>query len=214
MENSKLVAEILVGIKAVKFRLDPPFTYKSGIKSPVYTDCRLLMSYPTERQVVVDALADVIAEELRVESIARLGGTATAGIPHTAWVAQQLELPMLYVRPKQKDHGTESKVEGVLNKGDRVVVIEDLVSTGGSCLDTVNVIREAGGIVDDVVSIYTYRMPEAEEAFKNANVKLHPLTDFQATIDAAQKAGHLKQDEASIARLWQRDPHTWDSTKK
>ena len=196
-EIQKLIAKDLLSIKAVFFRPDQPFTWASGIKSPVYCDNRLTLTAPQVRLDVENSLAKVIAKEY--PDVEVLMGTSTAGIAHAAITAHIMGLPMGYVRSGAKDHGRQNQIEGRLEKGQKVVVVEDLISTGGSCIEVVNVLREAGAEVLGIVSIFTYGMKKGLERLKDANVKNVSLTNFDVIAQIAADENYIKQED--VARL-------------
>ena len=193
----KLIAKDLLAIKAVFFRPDEPFTWASGIKSPVYCDNRLTLTAPGVRLDVENALADTIKEYYPQAEV--LMGTSTAGIAHAAITAHILGLPMGYVRSGAKDHGRQNRIEGRLDAGQKVVVVEDLISTGGSVIEVVDALREAGAEVLGVVSIFTYGMQKGIERLKEAKVVNHSLTDFDAVAMTAAEEGYI--DAADVQRL-------------
>ena len=193
------IAKDLLSIKAVFFRPDEPFTWASGIKSPVYCDNRLTLAYPEVRTHVEEALAKTV-KEFYPEAEA-LMGTSTAGIAHAAITAQIMGLPMGYVRSGAKDHGRKNQIEGKLEKGQKVVVVEDLISTGGSVLDVVKVLRAAGAEVLGVVSIFTYGMKKGLERLAAANVKNVSLTNFDVIAAVAAEQNYIKQED--VVRLIQ-----------
>ena len=197
METAKIVAENLLKIKAVFLRPNEPFTWASGIKSPIYCDNRLILTAPEARDVVEKAIADTVKREY--PEAEALFGTSTAGIAHAAIAGHILGMPMGYVRGSNKDHGRNNKIEGKLDKGTKVVVIEDLISTGGSCIDVVEALREAGAEVLGIVSIYTYGMKKGLERLKEANVKNVSLTDLDTVIEVASKTGYI--EESDVIRL-------------
>lgn len=196
-ETAKKVAECLLKIKAVFLRPDEPFTWASGIKSPIYCDNRLILTSVEERNTVEQAIADTVKKEY--PQAEALFGTSTAGIAHAAIAGHILGIPMGYVRGSSKDHGRNNRIEGRLEKGQKVVVIEDLISTGGSCIDVVDALREAGAEVLGIVSIYTYGMKKGLEKLKEANVKNISLTDFDTVIEVAAETGYIQ--EKDVARL-------------
>lgn len=205
------VAKILLSIKAVKLNPKEPFRYASGILSPIYTDCRMLISYPKERKEVVSYFVDSIkSSQAKAEVIA---GTATAGIPHAAWVADALNLPMIYVRSKPKDHGTGSLVEGVLEKEQEAIIIEDLISTGGSSAKTVQAIRDDGGKASHIFAITTYGMQKADETFSQNMITLTTLTDFPTIVSVASEEGYIKPEEKEMILEWAKDPSGWAKTQ-
>lgn len=200
MENlERRIAEGLLSIRAVFFRPDEPFIWASGIKSPVYCDNRLILTAPAVRTAVETALMQVVREEYPQVEV--LMGTSTAGIAHAAIVAQMMNLPMGYVRASGKDHGRKNQIEGKLEPGQKVVVIEDLISTGGSVLDVVSVLREAGAEVLGVASIFTYGMQKGLDRLAAANVKNHSLTNFDVIADVAAKQNYIHPND--VARLIQ-----------
>ena len=196
-ERKEQVAKGLLSIQAVFFRPEEPFIWASGIKSPVYTDNRLILTAPAVRNMVEQAIADTVREVY--PDCEALMGTSTAGIAHAAIAGHILGLPMGYVRSGSKDHGRQNQIEGKLEKGEKVVVVEDLISTGGSVIEVVNVLREAGAEVLGIVSIFTYGMKKGLERLAAANVKNVSLTDFD-TIAAVAAREHYIRDE-DIARL-------------
>lgn len=196
-DMQKLIAKDLLKIKAVFFRPDEPFTWASGIKSPVYCDNRLTLTAPEVRTDVETGLAKLIKENY--PDVEVLMGTSTAGIAHAAITAHLMELPMGYVRSGAKDHGRQNQIEGRLNKGQKVVVVEDLISTGGSVIEVVNVLREAGANVLGIVSIFTYGMKKGLDRLEAANVKNISLTNFDAIAEIAAEEGYIKPED--IKRL-------------
>ncbi|RMF06002.1 orotate phosphoribosyltransferase [Candidatus Woesearchaeota archaeon] len=208
-ENStaQKVAKLLLSIKAVTLNMEEPYRYASGILSPIYCDNRLIMSYPEIREKVIDSFLSVITEkELEFDVVA---GTATAGIPHAAWVADRLKKPMIYVRSSAKDHGKKNLIEGKLENGQKVLLIEDLVSTGGSSISAVKAIKESGGDVVACLAIFTYGMEKAEKAFKEENCPLFTLSNFNTLINTAVEENYLSPEQAEKAVHWNRDPQGW-----
>ena len=197
MELKNLIAKDLLKIKAVFFRPEEPFTWASGIKSPVYCDNRLTLTAPDVRTDVENGLATLIKENY--PDVEVLMGTSTAGIAHAAITGHILGLPMGYVRSGAKDHGRQNRIEGRLEKGQKVVVVEDLISTGGSVIEVVNALREAGAEVLGIVSIFTYGMKKGLERLSDANVKNVSLTDFDCIAEVAAQEGYIKPDD--IKRL-------------
>lgn len=197
MELKNLIAKDLLKIKAVFFRPEEPFTWASGIKSPVYCDNRLTLTAPEVRTDVENGLATLIKENYPDAEV--LMGTSTAGIAHAAITAHLLSMPMGYVRSGAKDHGRQNQIEGKLEKGQKVVVVEDLISTGGSVIEVVNVLREAGADVLGVVSIFTYGMQKGLDRLKEADVKNISLTNFDCIAEVAAEEGYIKPED--IKRL-------------
>ncbi|MFH1424905.1 MAG: orotate phosphoribosyltransferase [archaeon] len=205
--TKKEIAEILLKIKAVTLNVKEPYTYASGIRSPIYTDNRLLMSHVPERRRIVEIMQEALKEKgIDFDVIA---GTATAGIPHAAWLSELENSPMIYVRGKQKEHGKQNKVEGNLETGQTVIVVEDLISTGGSSIETVEAIRSAGGIVENVLVIFTYDMKKAKDAFEKAKCNVIALCDFGSMIEEAAERKYITEKEAEIAKEWNKDPENW-----
>ena len=204
MEIAKKVAGNLLKIKAVFLRPDEPFTWTSGIKSPIYCDNRLILTSPEARNVVENAIAETVKREY--PDAEALFGTSTAGIAHAAIAGHILGMPMGYVRSSSKDHGRNNKIEGKLEKGTKVVVIEDLISTGGSVIDVVDSLREAGAEVLGIVSIYTYGMKKGLERLKEANVKNVSLTDFDTTISVAVEIGYIKPEDEKRLKAFRDNP--------
>ncbi|MBQ8057185.1 MAG: orotate phosphoribosyltransferase [Ruminococcus sp.] len=189
----KLIAKDLLKIKAVFFRPEEPFTWASGIKSPVYCDNRLTLSAPEVRNDVENGLATLIKEHYPEAEV--LMGTSTAGIAHAAITAHLMDMPMGYVRSGAKDHGRQNQIEGKLEKGQKVVVVEDLISTGGSVLEVVNVLRDAGAEVLGIVSIFTYGMKKGLERLAAADVKNVSLTNFDVIAEVAAEEGYIKNED-------------------
>lgn len=212
MEIAKKVAENLLKIKAVFLRPDEPFTWASGIKSPIYCDNRLILTAPEARDVVENAIAETVKKEY--PEAEALFGTSTAGIAHAAIAGHILGMPMGYVRGSNKDHGRNNKIEGKLEAGTKVVVIEDLISTGGSCIDVVEALREAGAIVLGIVSIYTYGMKKGIERLKEANVKNVSLTNFDTVVEVAAKTGYIKENDVERLIAFRNNPSDESWIKK
>lgn len=193
----RLIAKDLLSIKAVFFRPEEPFTWASGIKSPVYCDNRLTLTAPAVRNDIENGLAKLVKEHFPEAEV--LMGTSTAGIAHAAIVGHILDMPMGYVRSGNKDHGRKNRIEGKLNEGQKVVVVEDLISTGGSVIDVVDALREAKAEVLGVVSIFTYGMEKGLKRLEEANVKNISLTNFDVIAEVAAEEGYIKDED--IARL-------------
>lgn len=201
--EKKIAAELLK-IKAVFLRPDEPFTWASGIKSPIYCDNRLILTAPDTRNVVEQAISDSVRKFYPEAEV--LMGTSTAGIAHAAIAAHILGMPMGYVRGSAKDHGRNNRIEGRLDKGAKVVVIEDLISTAGSCIEVVEALREAGAEVLGVVSIFTYGMQKGLDRLKAANVENHSLSNFPALVEVAVAEGYVKPGDAERLRAFMANP--------
>lgn len=191
------IAKDLLSIEAIFLRPEEPFTWASGIKSPIYCDNRLTLTAPEVRTKVEDGLAELIKQYYPEAEV--LMGTSTAGIAHAAITADKLNLPMGYVRGSSKDHGRKNQIEGRLEKGQKVVVIEDLISTGGSVIDVVNVLREAGAEVLGIASIFTYNMAKSKQRLEEANVQNISLSNFDVMVEVAAEEGYIKNED--IERL-------------
>jgi orotate phosphoribosyltransferase len=206
------IAEALLEIEAVSLQPDNPFTWSSGMKSPIYCDNRLTLSYPSIRRRVAEGLKTLIVEHFpNVEMIA---GTATAGIPHAAWVSELLDLPMSYVRSKAKGHGKGNQIEGKVTQGQKVVVVEDLISTGGSVIEAVAALQEAGCDVLGVVSIFTYELEKGKQQLGSANISSYSLTDFTTLASLAEEKGLITKNNLDSLSEWRKDPSEWRAAKK
>ena len=194
------IAHAMLKVGAVELNPTELFTWASGIKSPIYCDTRLTISDPIIRKQLANGLAAVIKENFGATEI--VAGTATAGIPHAAWVSDILELPMVYVRSKAKEHGRGNQIEGKYAAGQKVVVVEDIVSTGGSSITAVEALRAAGCEVLGVVCVYTYNLPRAEQAFEEAGIQYVSLTNFDYLIEAANESGAIKEDDIPFLKEW------------
>ncbi|WP_424768349.1 orotate phosphoribosyltransferase [Paenibacillus sp. sgz302251] len=197
----------LLEIEAVALRPNELFTWTSGIKSPIYCDNRLTMSYPAIRDLIAEGFATVIRENYPDAEI--IAGTSTAGIPHAAWVAQKLNLPMVYIRDKAKGHGKQNQIEGRILPGQKVVVIEDLISTGGSSLKAGLAVREAGAEVLSVLAIFTYEFDIAAEAFAAEQMPLATLSNYSALIDTAVELGKIAAADVDNLQAWRKDPQSF-----
>ncbi|MBY6277415.1 orotate phosphoribosyltransferase [Symbiobacterium thermophilum] len=204
---NKEIATHLLRIGAVSLEPNEPFTWSSGLKSPIYCDNRLTLAYPHVRSAIADGLVELIrAHFSNVEAIA---GTATAGIPHAAWVSERMNLPMCYVRSQAKAHGKGKQIEGKAEPGQRVVVIEDLISTGGSSLNAVRALKEAGCEVLGVAAIFTYGLEKAKQAFAENKVEVHTLTDYDTLIEIAVGLGVVTEQDLVTLRKWRESPEEW-----
>lgn len=206
-EQSNQIAKDLLDIEAIFLRPNEPFTWASGIKSPIYCDNRITMSYPTVRRAIAKGLAAVIKTTYpEVEVIA---GTATAGIPHAAWVAELLDLPMVYIRSKAKEHGKGNQIEGRIQPNQKMVVIEDLLSTGGSVLEACEAAKREGADVLGVAAIFTYELPQVQENFNQADLPYVTLTNYTALIESALETGAIQEPDVALLQEWRKDPAAW-----
>lgn len=203
-----IFAEKLLNVKAIKLQPSAPFTWASGWKSPFYCDNRKTLSYADLRSFVKIELTRTILENF--QDVDAIAGVATGAIAQGALVADALNLPFVYVRSKPKDHGLENLIEGELKTGMKVVVVEDLISTGGSSLKAVEAIRNNGCEVVGMVASYTYGFPVAEKAFADAKVKLITLTNYEAVVEQAVKTGYITEDEVEVLHEWRKDPAHWN----
>lgn len=194
------IARQLLSIGAVELRPHEPFTWASGVKSPIYCDNRLTMSYPSVRKEIAKGLAGLIEEFYPDCQV--VAGTATAGIPHAAWVSDLLELPMVYVRSKAKEHGQGNMVEGRVEKGQKVVVVEDLISKGGSVLQAAEGLKAAGFDVLGIVAIFTYDLPQSIDAIREAGFTFHTLTNFPALVEEAIDSGAIREEDLPMLADW------------
>ena len=201
------ISEMLLKANAVILRTKPPFRWVSGILSPIYTDNRILMSYPKERELIVNSFIKLIKKnKIKFDGFA---ATATAGIPWGAWLSQKLKKPMVYVRSESKEHGRENLVEGKIEEGKKYIVVEDLISTGGSSLNTINAVREKNGIVEYCISIFTYEMEKAKSNFENANVNLLALTNFTSFVKTALQKKYISKGQLAHIMDWSKNPEGW-----
>ncbi|MGA1976255.1 MAG: orotate phosphoribosyltransferase [Bacteroidales bacterium] len=210
MENrAKKIAEYLLQIKAIKLQPSNPFTWASGLKSPIYCDNRKTLSFPEVRTYIRDSFAGIIHELYpQVELIA---GVATGAIPHGALVADMLELPFVYVRSEAKDHGLGNQIEGFYRKEQKTVVVEDLISTGGSSLNAVKALREAGCNVLGMVAIFTYEFKKAADGFEAAKCELKTLCNYSVLTETALKAGYIADNDIEALKKWKLDPSAWST---
>lgn len=203
----KQVAKDLLSIKAVTLSPEEPFTWASGIKSPIYCDNRLTISYPEVRKRIAKGIADIIREKYPETEV--IAGTATAGIPHAAWIAEELNLPMIYVRSKLKDHGRGKQIEGVLAEGQKVVLIDDLLSTGGSVLKAVDAAKNEGAAVLGVCGIFSYQLGKLDDNFKAYNLSYATLTNYTELIEVAEENDYIEEKQKEILHAWRKDPENW-----
>ncbi|MEF3305573.1 orotate phosphoribosyltransferase [Paenibacillus sp. GYB003] len=198
------IAEALLETGAVALRPKQPFTWTSGMKSPIYCDNRITISHPSVRDLIALGFAETIRERYPQAEV--LAGIATGGIPHAAFVAQKLNLPMIYVRDKAKGHGKENVIEGVVKPGQKVVMIEDLISTGGSSVKAAQAVRDAGADVLGVIAIFSYELEKAANNFAEANFEFGSLSNYSALIDVALKLGKIGADELELLKQWKTNP--------
>lgn len=203
------IAKILLRIKAVALNAEEPFRYASGISSPIYCDNRLLISNPVEWEEIIESMITLIINKIGLENIDLIAGTATAGIPHAAYISERLKLPMVYVRGESSEHGKKRKVEGLLEKSQRVLVVEDLISTGGSSIKAVKAVREAGGIVENCLAIFTYEFENTKKEFDEAHCNLITLSNFNTLIKVASDLEYIKPIDQIKVMEWNKNPIEW-----
>lgn len=201
------VAEALLSINAVSLSPNEPFTWASGIKSPIYCDNRLIVSYPEVRKFISKNLIKLIQEEFPEAEV--VAGTATAGIPHASWVSAVLEKPMVYVRSSPKKHGRGNMIEGIVKPGQKVVIVEDLISTGGSSITCAHALREAGADVIGVAAIFSYELPVAAENFEKEGLRYATLSNYPALLETALAKNIINEEERSVLTEWNKDPGNW-----
>lgn len=208
MTDKKAIAEKLLQINAIKLNIQDPFTWASGWKSPIYCDNRKILSFPFIRDFIKSEMCNVIFQTF--DKADMIAGVATAGIPWGAMAADQLKLPYIYVRPKPKEHGLGNQIEGFYEPGKRVLVVEDLVSTGKSSLQVVDVLKNAGLEVEGMVSIFNYGFEEAINAFKKYDLPLKSLTDYDSLISLAIQRGSISESDQNTLLNWRKDPANWN----
>ncbi len=201
------ISETLLNVNAVMLSVKPPFRWSSGILSPIYTDNRILMSCPKERDFVVNSFIKLIKKnKLKFYGFA---ATATAGIPWASWLSQKLKKPMVYVRKEVKEYGSQNIIEGGIESGKVYLVVEDLVSTGQSSLNTINAVRHKGGIVEHCIAIFTYELEKSKNNFEQSNVELLTLTNFTSFVKVASKKKHISKEQLTHIIDWKKNPEGW-----
>lgn len=209
MTLQETIIKDLIDEKIVKFKEEGYFTFASGIHSPIYTDLRQTISFPKTRELITQALAKLVTEYYPDTTV--IAGVATAGIPQAALLAEKLKLPMVYVRSKPKDHGTKSQIEGVIKKKDRVLLIDDLISTGGSVLKAAEAILNAGYQVNGVLSIFSYGFPDAQKNFENAGLTFKPVITYSSLLSSYQKRVGLSDEKIISYQTWHKNPWNWQA---
>lgn len=207
MNVAQQLAKISLEIGAIKINSQKPFTWASGYRMPLYNDNRMLLGNADHRNLIAEGLKAIIEkQDVRVDTVA---GVATAGIPHATSLANLIKLPLIYVRSSPKEHGLKNQVEGILKPGQAVVVVEDLISTGGSALKAVDTIREAGGVVEHCLAIFGYGFPEAKERFEKSQCQLHTLLNLDSLLQLAVKEGYIASEEKQVVDTWRQNPFEW-----
>ena len=210
-ETSMALASFLLQIKAIKLNPANPFTWASGLKSPIYCDNRVTLSYPQVRTFIREGFVKMCLDKFGKPDV--IAGVATGGIPQGALVAQELGLPFVYVRSEKKSHGMNNQVEGIINSGQSVVIIEDLVSTGKSSLNAVEALREKGAVIKGMLAIFTYGMDVAAENFKNNKCELFTLTNYNALIQKAAEENYIREDDLASLLEWKSNPQAWSDAR-
>lgn len=205
MSRAKNVAKALLSVEAVRLNVAEPFTFVSGIKSPIYCDNRKMIGYPEDRNVIIEGFVEML-KDVDFDVVA---GTATAGIPWAAFIADRMNKPMAYIRSKPKAHGAGKQIEGLDVEGKKVIVVEDLISTGGSVITALEAVRREGGEVVEVSAIFTYNFEKAETNFKNAEAKLSTLVDFATMLETAKENNYITAEEVEVASQWNKNPSEW-----
>ncbi len=207
MNFAQQLAKISLEIGAIKINSKNPFTWASGYRMPLYNDNRMLLGHADHRTLIAEGMKAVIEKEgVRVDTVA---GVATAGIPHATSLANLIKLPLIYVRSSPKEHGMKNQVEGILKPGQAVVLVEDLISTGGSAVKAVEAIREAGGVVEHCLGIFSYGFPEAKERFEKSQCRLHTLLNLDSLLQFAMKEGYIAPEEKQVVDTWMQNPFEW-----
>jgi len=207
MKNELQVAEKLLQINAIKLNLQAPYTWASGWRSPIYCDNRKVLSYPQVREFIKSEMSNIVFQQFTDAEV--VAGVATAGIPHGALIADQIKLPFIYVRSAPKGHGLGNQIEGVLEPGQKVIVIEDLISTGKSSMQVVDVLRANGANVIGMVAIFTYGFPEATQLFADNNVPLVTLSNYESLLQLAKEKNMFTEAELATLGEWRNNPSTW-----
>lgn len=212
MSFTQQLAKISLEIGAIKINPKDPFTWASGYKMPLYNDNRMLLGNADHRALITQAMNAVIEKEnIHFDTIA---GVATAGIPHATSLANLLKLPLIYVRSSPKEHGLKNQIEGILKSGQAVIVVEDLISTGGSALKAVDAVREAGGVVEHCMGIFSYGFPEAKKRFEESQCQIHALLDLDSLLQYAMKQGHINSNEKQLVDTWMQNPFEWEKQQR
>ena len=206
-DQSRIIAKHLLDCSAIRLSPENPFTWASGWKSPIYCDNRITLSYPEVRKDISEGLIDLIKQYFPETEC--ISGVATAGIPQASIIADRMKLPLSYVRPNPKSHGMKNQIEGRIENGQKCVLVEDLISTGGSSLKAVEVLQEIGVEVLGLVAIFTYGFPVADENFASHNLKYKCLSNYEILVDVAQKQGSIREDQLKTLGDWRKDPSNW-----
>jgi orotate phosphoribosyltransferase len=203
------ISEILLKINAFTVNTKEPFKFVSGVLSPIYLDCRRLISFPKERKVIIDNAVKIVKNDIGLENIDIIAGGETAGIPLASWLSDRLDMPMIYVRKEPKGYGKQKQTEGILKPGQRVLLFEDMMSTGGSKLNFFNGIKNDGGIMKHCLVIYEYGYEDARKELDGLGIKLHSMSNLDSVLKIGKKTGYFKDEEINEVKEWFKDPNKW-----
>ena len=203
------ISEILLKINAFAVSTKEPFKFASGILSPIYLDCRRIISFPKERKIIIDFAVDIAKNDIGLENIDVIAGGETAGIPFASWLADRLDMPMIYVRRKAKDYGKQRQTEGVLKPGQRVLLFEDVISTGGSKLDFFKGVRNDQGVMEHCLVIYEYGYKDARSTLEEQGIKLHSMSDLELILGIGRKIGYFRDEDIQEVKEWFKAPDRW-----
>jgi len=208
------ISEILLKINAFTVNVKEPFKFVSRMLSPIYLDCRRLISFPEERKAIIDTAVEIVKNDIGLENIDVIAGGETAGIPLAAWLAERLNMPMIYVRKEPKNYGKRRQTEGVLKLGQRVLLFEDMMSTGGSKINFFNGIKKDGGVVKHCLVIYEYGYPEARKTLEENGIELYSMSDLNSVLNVGKKIGYFSDEEINEIAEWFKDPEKWSKKFK
>jgi len=203
------IAEALLKINAFSVNTKEPFKFVSGILSPIYTDIRKIISFPKERKIIIDTAVEIVKKEIGLKNIDVVAGGETAGIPLASWLSDRLNKPMIYVRKKPKGYGKQRQTEGVLKEGQKVLLFEDMMSTGGSKMNFFNGIKNDGGTMEHILVVYEYGYEEVRKTLTENGITIHSMTDLDTVLKVAEKIGYFKPEEVSEIKEWFKDPEKW-----
>ena len=203
------ISKTLLKINAFSVNIKEPFRFVSGILSPIYIDCRRLISFPEERKIIINNAADIVKKDIGLENLDVIAGGETAGIPLAAWLADKLNMPMIYVRKKPKGYGKQKQTEGVLNRGQKVLLFEDMMTTGGSKINFYNGITNDGGVMEHCLVIFNYGYEEAKKTLKENNVQLHNMTNLETVLKVGKAEGYFTDEELKEVKEWFKDKEKW-----
>ena len=203
------ISKTLLKINAFSVNIKEPFKFVSGILSPIYIDCRRLISFPEERKIIINHAADIVKKEIGLKNLDVIAGGETAGIPLAAWLADKLNMPMIYVRKKPKGYGKQKQTEGVLNRGQKVLLFEDMMTTGGSKINFFNGIVNDGGVMEHCLVIFNYGYEESKKSLKENNIQLHAMTNLESVLKVGKNEGYFTNEELKEVKEWFKDKEKW-----